>query len=103
MKSSSYQQEFAKSRISVVVPSEAEQYYIHDKLFSEIEEGVFLPETKAGLLSIIKRMAEDEKIDSVILGCTELPLILDSDAFGIPFLDTTSIHVDSIVAKYFGD
>lgn len=38
-----------------------------------------------------------EAIDSLILGCTELPLILDREAFGIPFLNTTAIHVEGIV------
>ena len=42
-------------------------------------------------------MIDKEAIDSLILGCTELPLILDKDEYGIPFLNTTAIHTDSIV------
>jgi aspartate racemase len=38
-----------------------------------------------------------DRIDGVILGCTELPLILERSAFGIPFLNTNAIHVESIV------
>jgi aspartate racemase len=97
MKSDFFQKPFYKKGITVVVPDEGDQKYIHDKLMSEIELGIIKDSTREGLLSIVKKMIEKESIDSVILGCTELPLILDRDEFGIPFLNTTAIHVDSIV------
>lgn len=97
MQSRYYQDEFNKSRIDVIVPNEKEQQYIHEKLFTEIENGLFLEETRDGLLSIIKRLIIDEQIDSVVLGCTELPLILTKDEFGIPFINTTKVHVESII------
>jgi len=62
---------------------------------SEIELGQFLEETRNGLLAIIKRMINEDLIEGVILGCTELPLILTKDEFDIPFLNTTKIHVES--------
>ena len=101
MKSRLYQDEFDKSGIRVVVPKDREQDYIEEKLFTEIENGIFLEETREGLLRVIKRMLDEDLIDSVILGCTELPLILTSDEYGIPFLNTTKIHVSEIVSKYF--
>jgi aspartate racemase len=88
---------FSAQGISVVVPPPADQDYIHDKLMHEIELGIITDETRKGLLAVIERMTALEKIDAVILGCTELPLILDKSAFGIPFLNTTAIHVESIV------
>lgn len=97
MQSSYYQTEFNKNGINVIVPFESEQLYIHDKLFTEIEHGVFLEETRDGLLNIVKRLMDDAGIDGVVLGCTELPLILTKDEFGIPFLNTTKIHVEVIL------
>lgn len=88
---------FAALGMSVVVPPENDRAYIHDKLMTEIELGVIKEETREGLLTIVRRMVERDGIDSVILGCTELPLILEGDAFGIPFLNTTAIHIDSVV------
>lgn len=88
---------FAARGISVVVPSAVDQEYIHGKLMSEIERGIFTDETRTGLLAVIERMIASDGIDGVILGCTELPLILEKDEFGIPFLNTTAIHVESIV------
>ena len=64
--------------------------------------GVFLPETRAGLLAIVDRMAEQSGIDGVILGGTELPLILRDPAHnGIPLLNTTRIHCEAAVSRMF--
>jgi aspartate racemase len=97
MQSNFFASPFAASGISVVVPSAEDQEYIHDKLMTEIELGVFTAETRAGLLAVVERMIASDRIDGVILGCTELPLILEKDEFGIPFLNTTAIHVERIV------
>ena len=88
---------FISKGISVVVPSEKEQQLIHHKLFSEIELGIFKDSTREELLSIAKRMMDDEGIDSLILGCTELPLILTESKYRIPFLNTSAIHCESII------
>lgn len=100
MQSNYYQAEFDGSGITIIVPSEEEQQYIQQKLFSEIEQGIFLESTRTGLLSIVKRLIHEEAIDGVILGCTELPLILTQSEYGIPFLNTTEIHVSRIIEKY---
>jgi aspartate racemase len=97
MQTNFFSPQFSARGISVVVPLAADQDYIHDKLMTEIELGIFTEETKKGLLAVIERMIALENIDGVILGCTELPLILDKSELGIPFLNTTAIHVDSIV------
>jgi aspartate racemase len=100
MQSRYYQDEFDKSKISLVLPTQEEQQYIRDKLMGEIEKGVLLDSTRDGLLKIAKRMVIEDSIQGLILGCTELPLILTKDEYGIPFLNTTEIHVESIMDKY---
>lgn len=100
MKNNFFQKVFDKSKITIVVPKEEEQEYIHNKLMNEIELGQFLDETKNELLNIVKRMLDEDSIEGVILGCTELPLILTKDEFGIPFLNTTKIHVESVIKNY---
>jgi len=97
MEADFYKNPFVSKGISVVVPSEKEQQLIHHKLFSEIELGIFKDETKAALLSIMKRLVKEEGIDSIILGCTELPLILTESQYGIPFLNTSAIHCERII------
>lgn len=95
-----YQDVFRKSGIEVILPSDEEKDIINQKLFSEIELGIFRDETRQLLIRIIEKMVMQQKIDSMILGCTELPLILTEQAYsGIPMLNTTQIHVKEIV-KY---
>jgi len=98
MQAEFFQRPFRKRGMTVLVPSAAEQQFIHQKLFSEIELGIIKDETREELLEIVARMMERDAIDSVILGCTELPLILPAQAHDIPFLNTTAIHVESIVS-----
>jgi aspartate racemase len=95
-----YPEVFSKAGIELAVPDAAEQAYIHDKYMSELIDGLILPETRERLLAIVERLKERERIDGLILGGTELPLILrDAGDGGIPFLDTTQIHVKAVVAQ----
>ena len=97
MRGSFFQKVFSNNNILIVVPTEEEQAFIQHKLMTEIELGQFLEETRNDLLTIIKRMVDEDLIEGVILGCTELPLILTKDGYDIPFLNTTKIHVESAI------
>ena len=102
MQSRFYTDTFAEKQMTIVVPNEAEQDYIHEKYFAELVKNIFLPETRARLLTIVDRMKNDEAIDGLILGGTELPLILrEGGDSQLPFLDTTRIHADAIVGRIF--
>ncbi|HYG80741.1 MAG TPA: aspartate/glutamate racemase family protein, partial [Pyrinomonadaceae bacterium] len=95
-----YSDVFDRAGITLIAPSAEEQDYIHDKYLSELIDGTFLPETRAGLLSIVERMSARDNIEGLILGGTELPLILRAEKHGeVPFLDTTRLHVEEIVAR----
>jgi aspartate racemase len=99
-----YPDVFSKEGIAVSIPDPADQDYIHEKYLGELVEGVFLPETREGLLAIVDRMARRSGIDGVILGGTELPLILrEPEHNGIPFLNTTRIHCEAAVEQMFGN
>ncbi len=97
MQADFYPETFRVRGMQMVVPPAEDQALIHRKLFTEIELGVFKDETRDQLLGVVERMIRRDGIDAVVLGCTELPLILTKDEFGIPFLNTTAVHVDAIV------
>ncbi|HOK52667.1 MAG: amino acid racemase [Bacteroidales bacterium] len=89
---------FENKGIQIIPPDDSQKAYIHEKLFSEIELGIFKEETRTGLIKIMQDMHEKYQIDGVILGCTELPLILpESQYHGLAMLNTTEIHVKAIV------
>lgn len=97
-----YPDVFSRSSITVVVPDTTDQDYIHEKYMGELVSGIFLPETREGLLAIVDRLAEKTGIDGVILGGTELPLILPEPTHkGLPFLNTTRIHTEAAVDRMF--
>ncbi|MBI2683127.1 MAG: amino acid racemase [Acidobacteriales bacterium] len=94
---------FTRTGIALAVPRPEEQIYIHDKYMNELLNNQFLPDTRAGLVAIVERMRAEEGIDGVVLAGTELPLILrDAPGAGVPFLDTTRIHVEAAVARMVG-
>jgi aspartate racemase len=97
MESDFFKKPFEDNEMAVVVPEKEDQELIHHRLFSEIELGIIKDSTREELLHIVKKMIDRHSIDALILGCTELPLILNKDEFGIPFLNTTAIHAESIV------
>jgi aspartate racemase len=97
-----YPDVFAKAGITLVVPEADEQTYIHDKYMNDLVNGIILPETREHLLAILDKMKERDGVEGLILGGTELSLILrDTDHNGMPILDTTRIHAERIVAELF--
>ena len=93
-----YPKVFSRAGIQLVQPRPDEQSYIHDKYMNELVNGVFRDETRAALLAIVDRMKAGDGIDAVILAGTELPLTLrDESHNGVPFLNTTKIHVEAAV------
>ncbi len=93
---------FARDGIAIFVPNAEEQQRIHERLINEIEHGIFTATTKQELLAIISALQERHQLDAVILGCTELPLILNDGDANIPLLNTTAIHVDAICQRCIG-
>jgi len=91
---------FSRTDVKLVMPNEQEQEYIHDKYFNELLKDVFAPETRTTFLAIADEMKARHSIEGIILGGTEIPLLLRADEHnGIHLLDTTRIHVDRLLAE----
>ena len=95
-----YPKVFSRTDVKLVMPNEEEQAFIHEKYFGELLKDVFLPETRTALLEIADAMKARDGIEGLILGGTELPLLLrDEQHNGIQMLDTTRIHVDRLITE----
>jgi len=99
MESDFYQNAFHQTGLRAVVPNPEEIDYIQEKLFSEIEFGVIKDSTRDRFISIIDRIEGEQKIEGVILGCTELPLLLKPEDIKLHYIDTTAIHIAAIVER----
>lgn len=95
MEADFFQKVFCRHNISVIVPEEEEQAYVDGKIFDELVWGKVVDESRRGLLEVVGRMIERDSIQGLILGCTELSLILPQDELGIPFFDTIKVHAQS--------
>ena len=90
----------ARRGMAVVSPNAEERTWIHDRYVGQLLKGDFREETRYGVISVVKRLREEENIDGVILGGTELTLLLSAPVVeDIPALDTTELHVDAIVKR----
>lgn len=91
---------FARHGISVVSPDQSERAWIHARYVGELLNGTFLEPTRRELTSMIGKLRDREGIDGLILGGTELPLLLSSTVIaGLPALNTTALHVAAIVRR----
>lgn len=97
MKEDFFKKPFHSSGIKIITPTAQEMEYINLKISSELELGIVKEETLQGFQKIIKRMQQEDRIEAVILGCTELPLLLNDEVSPIPCLDTMKIHIQHLI------
>lgn len=88
--------------IEVALPNSTEIDYIQDRIARELEAGIVTESTRDGFTAIIRRLRDEEGSERVILGCTELPLLLNDDNSPLPCLDTVEIHTRALVAAITG-
>lgn len=94
MQSSFYQKVCQKYGIEVVVPSDVEQDKINSIIFEELCRGIVTEKSKKDLVNIIHQYP----VEGVILGCTELPLILEPQDTHVSLLNTLELHVQALLA-----
>jgi len=95
-----YPEVFSRGGMKLVLPTADEQDYIHGIYLGELLKDIFRPETRARLLEIADEMKRRDNIEGLILGGTELPLVLRAEEHnGMPLLDTTRIHVNKLVTE----
>ena len=92
-----FQNSFKHYGIEVVTPLEADMNYINEKISTELEVGVINEETRKRLATIAKKLVKDTKADAVVLGCTELPLILNQRLLSCPCMDVMQIHIAKLI------
>jgi aspartate racemase len=84
------------SGLDVMVPDEDGRTLIHDVIFDELCQGKVLGSSRERVLVLIEA-ARDKGADSVILGCTEICMLLTPDALPLPGFDSTAIHAKAAV------
>lgn len=98
------EQDFYKGRLTEkyglqpVVPDQAGRDMVHQVIYDELCRGIVSAASKAAYIDEVARLRRDEKIDGVIMGCTEITMLIGERDFDIPVFDTTRIHAEAAVA-----
>lgn len=82
--------------ITAMIPDEADRSFVHRLIYEELCRGVLRPESRAEVQQIIARLVA-RGADGVILGCTELPLLVGPGDASVPVFDTTTLHAEAAV------
>ncbi|MFT8452236.1 MAG: aspartate/glutamate racemase family protein [Zymomonas mobilis] len=82
--------------LDVITPEDEDRGFVHDVIFDELCQGEVKESSRQGYLKIIEK-ARSEGVDSVILGCTEIPLLIKQDMLDLPCYDSTQIHAEAAV------
>jgi len=102
MSSGLYPEALKKYDIAAFVPSESDQTAIHGIIFPKLEDGIVDQKDKQKMLGIAERLIAKYNADVLILGCTELPLMIKDSDIDAMVLNTTQIHIDAIVNHICG-
>lgn len=95
------EQDFYKGRLAdkfglqPVVPDAAGRDMVHRVIYDELCQGIVSGESKAAYVNEAERLRREEAADSIIMGCTEITMLIGQADFDIPVFDTTRIHAEA--------
>ncbi|MBI2785436.1 MAG: amino acid racemase [Legionella longbeachae] len=94
-----YKNKLNEKGVYVVVPDKKDREQLHHIIYEELCKGQKNAYSKKSLLNIINKMVSLNELDGIILGCTELPLLVSQLDVMIPLFDTIDIHIDAILKR----
>lgn len=103
MRSRMYEKALLEYKIDTVIPSEHDIQILHDIIFPNLENGIIIPKDKQKMISVSEKYISEYKINAVILGCTEIPLMIKENDLSIPSINTTKIHINAIANLMIND
>ncbi len=96
MEQSFYKDKLSKYGISVIIPDFEDRKFIHSSILNEMSKEIFKEETKGKYISIINELISNGA-EGVVLGCTEIPILIKQSDVSVQLFDTTFIHASAIV------
>jgi aspartate racemase len=93
-----YSEKLKAAGIEYRIPGVEQRERINRIIFDELVNGIFLPRTQAYLAEVIRAL-KDEGCDAVVLGCTEIPLVMTPEQSPLPMLDSTRLLARAALRK----
>jgi aspartate racemase len=91
-----FTKKLSQHSIAAIIPSEEDVEYINTAIYEEMGKGKFIPETKSRFLTIMQRLVI-QGAEGIILGCTELPILINPEDCTAPLFNTTELHTRAAV------
>lgn len=91
MEQSFMKEVYARHGIETVVPDAQDIRYVHETIFAELAMDVFRPETRQGYIDVMDRL-RDKGAQGMVLGCTEIPMLVKQGDYSLPLFDTAFLH-----------
>lgn len=91
-----YTRKLSDYGIETIIPDAEGVDFVNSAIYNELDKGKFLPETKQGFLQLIDKLA-GQGAGGVILGCTEIPMLVKQEDTLVPVFDTTLLHATAAV------
>ena len=91
-----YKDRLAEHGIVVIIPAEEDIEFINHTIYEEFGKGIFLPERKQRYLEIIDSLIK-QGAEGIVLGCTEIPILIKQEDCAVPIFDTAHIHAEAAV------
>jgi aspartate racemase len=91
-----YKKKLAAAGIKTLIPDEKDIEIINQSIYEELGKGIMNAATKEKFLAIINKLV-DQGAEGVILGCTEIPLLIKQEDSPVPVFDSTLIHANAAV------
>ncbi|MCQ2483114.1 MAG: amino acid racemase [Clostridia bacterium] len=95
--------DFLQAGIEVVVPDSEDRQLVARRIYEELEFGIVKESTLKEFNDLILKMQNEHGIEAVVLGCTELPLLLNNDNCVLPCLDSVAIHINEVIELAISD
>lgn len=96
-----FRDKLTEKGIDIVIPADEERAHIHYTIFEELGRNILKPETKQFYIDVINKLVA-QGAQGIILGCTEIPLLISSNDVDIPLFDTTQIHARAAIKFALG-
>lgn len=96
MKNGLYSNALNTRNIEWVLPSEGDIDILGDIIYPNLENGIVIEEDKQKMINIAEKYIQNNECDSILLGCTEIPLMIKENDVSVPVINTTKIHIESV-------
>lgn len=96
MKNGLYDKKMVEKGIKAILPNETDIKRIGQLIYPNLENGIIIPEDREEMIRLAEKYIKNGNADAMLLGCTEIPLVIKEGDISVPVLNTTQIHLDAI-------